>query len=266
MKKIDFPLKLDRPIVFFDLETTGTNIYADRIVEISVVKIRPDNSIEIKTKRVNPERPIPPEATAIHGIKDEDVANQPPFKAMAKSIFDFFEGCDLGGYNVVRFDIPLLAEEFKRANLDFSAKGRRIIDSQIIYHKKEPRDLSAALKFYCGKEMNNAHNAEADILATIEVFVGQTKKYDSLPANIEELNLFCNYKDENWIDGDGKFRWSGEEAVINFGKNQGIPLKKIAADDPRFLQWMIKSSFPPDAAKIAKNALIGIFPKKNEKK
>ncbi len=256
---LDFEIK--RPIVFFDLETTGVNYLQDRIIEISVAKLFPDKTSEIKTRRINPERPIPPETTTIHGIKDEDVKNEPTFKAISSSLFKYLENCDLGGYNILRFDLPLLTEEFKRSNIDFKLKDRAIIDVQTVFHKKEPRTLSAAYNFYCGKSLVNAHSSEADILATIEILNGQLMKYPDLPRDTSGLNDFCNPKDPNWIDDSGKFRWSGNEVVVGFGKNEGITLKNIATNSPDFLKWMINASFPDDAKEIAKKALMGEFPK-----
>ncbi len=254
--------KFERPIVFFDLETTGTNIKTDRIVEISAAKMMPDGSMEVKTKRINPERPIPPEATAIHGIKDSDVANEPKFKAISSSLLKFFEGCELAGYNINNFDIPLLSEEFRRSGLTFSTEGRKVIDVQTIFHKREPRNLSAAYKFFCGKELENAHSAEKDILATIEVFEGQLRKYEDLPKSVDELHTFCSNRRPEWIDTTGKFKWQGDVAIVGFGKNDGTPLRDIAVNNPDFLRWLINGSFPYDAIEIAKNALKGKFPEK----
>jgi DNA polymerase-3 subunit epsilon len=263
MEQIKFPIKLERDIVFFDLETTGKSVYNDRIVEISAAKIKTDGFMEIKTKRVNPEMAIPASATAIHGIRNEDVANEPTFKALATSLYKFFENCDLGGYNAVRFDIPMLIEEFKRTGIStFSTANKKIIDPQIIFHKMEPRDLSAALKFYCGKELNDAHSAEADIRATVDVFIGQISKYTELPKNLDEISKLCSYKDESWIDNDGKFAWVDGEAKINFGRKQGSSLRTIAKNEPDFLQWMIKASFSDETKKIAKDAIEGRFPEK----
>ncbi|HBC89077.1 MAG TPA: DNA polymerase III subunit epsilon [Lentisphaeria bacterium] len=256
--------KFEKPIIFFDLETTGTNITTDRIVEISAAKLMPDGKLEVKTKKINPERPIPPEATAIHGIKDSDVANEPKFKSISSSLLKFFEGCDLAGYNINNFDLPLLSEEFRRAGLSFTSEGRKIIDVQTIFHKREPRNLSAAYKFFCGKELENAHSAEKDILATMEVFEGQLKKYGDLPNNIDELHLYCSNKKPEWIDNTGKFKWQGEVPVIGFGRNNGIPLKEIAVNNPNFLKWIINGAFPYDTVEIAKNALAGKFPVKNK--
>jgi len=255
-------IKIDKPIVFFDLETTGTNVQKDRIVEISVVKIQPSGEQEIKTRKINPEMPIPTEATEIHGITDADVAECPTFKSIAQSLYVFLEACDLGGYNLVRFDIPVLTEEFKRVGLDFTAKGRRVIDPFILFCKKESRSLVAAYQFYCNKELEGAHGAEADTLATIEVLNGQLEKYSDIPADIAGLDEFCNQKDPSWVDDTGKFKWQGSQVIVNFGKNSGTQLQDIAVNNPGFLQWMNKASFPEDAKKIALDALKGNFPQK----
>lgn len=221
----------DRPIVFFDLETTGTNISLDRIVELSVVKIHPDGERETRTRRLNPEMPIPPEATAVHHISDEDVANEPTFRQIAKNFYIFLEGCDLGGYNIVKFDIPVLIKEFQRAGLQFSMEGRRIVDAYTIFCRMEPRNLTAAYKFFCGKKLEGAHGAAADTMATVEICEAQLAKYG--------------------------------EAVVSFGKYNGTPLRKIAEDFPDFLRWILKADFPEDVRKIASDALIGKFPEKS---
>lgn len=248
------------PLVCFDLETTGVNIQVDRIVEISVVKLGPGGELEVKTRRVNPERPIPPEATAIHGISDADVAAQPPFKAIASSLLLYLENCDLAGYNVQRFDLPLLTEEFRRAGLDFSLAGRRVVDVQTIFHKREPRTLQAAYRFYCGKDLTNAHSAEADALATLEILQGELDKYPDLPHDLTALAAYSSLREPNWIDDTGKFKWQGEVAIVGFGRNAGQPLRELAANTPGFLSWMINASFPADAVQIARDALAGKFP------
>lgn len=260
-------IKLDRPLVFFDLETTGVSVQNDRIVEISVVKVRPDGTQEVKTRKLNPEMPIPKEASDIHGITDEDVADAPTFNAISKNLYVYLEGCDLAGFNSNKFDVPLLINEFQRAGLQFSVEGRRLIDAYRIFCQKEPRSLTAAYQYYCGKELEGAHGAEADTLATLEVFAGQLNKYDDLPKDIEELHLLCNQTDPNWIDSTGKFKWSGDDAIVGFGKNAGSKLSVIAVENPGFLRWMIKVDFPEDAKKIANDALIGEYPvKKKESK
>ncbi len=256
----DLPLK--RPIVFFDLETTGTNFRIDRIVEISVAKFMPDGKSEVKTRRVNPERPIPADATAVHGITDKDVANEPTFKALASSFYRYLENCDLAGYNIQRFDLPLLAEEFKRSGIEFKTEAVKVIDVQTIFHKLEPRNLAAAYRFYCGKDIQKAHSAEADVLATVEVLAGQFRKYPELPKTIDALHEFCSLKDESWIDATGRFKWKDGAPVVGFGRNDGVPLREIADRNPEFLRWMINGSFPADAVEIAKKALMGVFPEK----
>jgi DNA polymerase-3 subunit epsilon len=257
-----FDIKIEKPLVFFDLETTGVSIQNDRIVEISLVKFTPDGEKEVKTRRINPEMPIPPDATAIHGITDADVADSPTFKSISKSLYLYLEGCDMAGYNIAKFDMPLLAKEFSRSQLEFSASGRKIIDPYIIFCQMEPRSLSAAYKFYCGKEIENAHSAEGDILATIDVLEGQLAKYPDLPKDILSLHEFCGARDSANIDGTGKFKWQNNEAVIGFGRNAGTSLKKMAVDNPGFLRWIINSDFPDDAKEVANNALKGTFPEK----
>lgn len=265
----------DRPIVFFDLETTGTNISQDRIVELSVVKIHPDGERETRTRRLNPEMPIPPEATAVHHISDEDVANEPTFRQIAKNFYIFLEGCDLGGYNIVKFDIPVLIKEFQRAGLQFSMEGRRIVDAYTIFCRMEPRNLTAAYKFFCGKKLEGAHGAAADTMATVEICEAQLAKYgdpaytdlpegiEKFPSTPDEMNDFCASQNPDWIDANGRFKWRGGEAVVSFGKYNGTPLRKIAEDYPDFLRWILKADFPEDVRKIASDALIGKFPEKS---
>lgn len=255
-------LKLKRPLVFFDLETTGVNLSIDRIVEISVVKLFPNGEKEIKTRRVNPEMHIPEGASLVHGIYDKDVANEPTFKSLAKNLLIYLNDCDLCGYNILRFDVPMLINEFQRVGLTFPMEGRKQLDAFRIFCQMEPRSLTAAYKFYCGKEIQDAHSAEADTLATYEVFMGQLDKYDELADDVDSLHEFCNQKDPDCIDSTGKFKWSGSDPVIGFGKNAGMFLRQAAVENPGFLQWMIKMDFPDDAKEIARDALSGKFPKK----
>ena len=263
-----------KPIIFFDLETTGTNIQTDRIVELTVVKIHPDGRREVKTRRLNPCMHIPQEATAVHHISDEDVRNEPTFRQISRNLYIFFEGCDLGGYNILKFDIPMLTREFARAGLTFSTAGRRIVDAYNIFCRMEPRNLSAAYKFFCGKTMSNAHSAEADTLATYEIFEGEMRKYsqytpdqlpeevEKFPENLDELHRFCNQNQMTAIDPEGRFRWKENEAVVAFGRNAGTPLRKLAVENPDFLRWIIRSDFSPEVKKIASDALKGEFPVK----
>ncbi len=252
---------LDRPLVFFDLETTGT-MMTDRIVEICLAKFIPGGEVELKTRRINPERHIPEAASAIHGIFDADVADKPTFAAIASALLLYLEGCDLAGFNLKQFDIPLLQEEFKRVGLEFDISQRRIVDMQVIFHKKEPRTLSAAYKFYCGKDLEDAHSAEADVLASVEVLKGQMEKYPDLPHSVSELHAFCDRKEDHWIDSSGRFRWIDGEPTLAFSKHSGKSIKRMAEEEPGFFRWMLKSSFPEDTKKIAENALKGIFPTK----
>ena len=241
----------ERPLVFFDLEATGVNILNDRIVEISVVKIFPDGRREVKTRRINPEMHIPEEASAIHGIYDKDVANEPTFRAISKNFFIYLEDCDLGGYTITKFDIPMLTREFSRAGLTFTTANRRIIDAYNSFCRMEPRNLSAAYKFFCGKDMKDAHSAEADTLATVEIFEGEIKRYSQMaredypediekwPETLDEFHTFCNQRMIDSIDPDGRFKWKNGEAVVAFGKNAGTSLRRIAIDNPDFLRWIV---------------------------
>lgn len=240
-------LHLTRPIVFFDLETTGTNILHDRIVEISVVKIIPgqEDKPQAKTRRINPEMPIPAEATAVHHITDADVANEPTFKQVARSLADFMSGCDIAGFNSNRFDIPLLDEEFNRAGVDFDFHRARFVDVQTIFHKMEPRNLSAAYRFYCGKELEGAHGANADTMATYEVFLAQLDHYDSLPGDIDELAKFS--AQNNNVDLAGRLIYDDQgREVINFGKYKGQVAANVLARDPGYYSWILQGDFASD--------------------
>lgn len=250
----------DKPIAFFDIEATGINFRTDRIIELAVVVFAPDGGRKTFTFRFNPERPIPPEATAVHGIRDADVKDCPTFVTAAPEVAAIFEGCDLGGYNVIHYDIPMLQAEFERAAVPFEVEGRRIVDAQKIFHKKEPRDLTAALQFYCGDAHVGAHGALSDVEATIRVLEGQMARYPDLPRDIDPLSDFCDQRDPSWADRKGRFKWAGGELVFNFGKKQGQRLRDIAFMEPSFLRWMLKGNFPPDTLTIVRNALAGTFP------
>lgn len=246
-------LKLTRPIVFFDLETTGTNISTDRIVEISVIKLLPDGRVSTKTRRINPEMPIPAEATAVHHITDEDVAAEPTFKQVANSLAALLQGCDIAGFNSNRFDIPLLDQEFVRAGVDFDFSRARFIDVQTIYHKKEPRTLVAAYRYYCGKDLTEAHSALADTQATMEVLLAQLEKYDDLPTEVGALSEYaCNNRNVDLM-GRLVFDDQGRE-VINFGKYKGRLAEEVLAKDPGYYSWILNGDF----AQNTKNAFTRI--------
>ena len=235
-------LNLKNPLVFFDLETTGINIIKDRIVEISYLKVMPDGKEESKTRRINPQMPIPKESTAVHGITDEDVKDCPVFKEVAKSLASQIEGCDLAGFNSNRFDIPLLAEEFLRAGVDIDLNNRKFVDVQTIFHKMEQRNLIAAYKFYCGKDLTNAHSAECDTRATYEVLMAQLDKYAELENDVDALSEFSCYHDN--IDFAGRFIYNEKrEEVINFGKYKGQLVKDVLTRDQGYYSWVMQGDF-----------------------
>lgn len=254
-------LQISRPIAFFDIESTGINSANDRIIDLAVVKLMPDGSRETFSWRLNPGIPIPKSATAIHGISDADVANSPSFSDKAAEILACFEGCDLAGFNVLGYDIPLLQAEFARVKMAFNMTGRNVVDGARIFHQKERRTLTAALKFYCNDEHTDAHGALADVEATIRVVESQLDRYDDLPGTIEELSAWCNPKNPNAIDAQGKIVWNDDnEASINFGKNQGQTLRSLVRNDEGFLQWILKKDFPEDTKAIVRAALDKKFP------
>lgn len=257
-------LNLDRPLVVFDIESTGVVPQRDRIVEIAVMKVMPDGSRRTTVRRLNPGMPIPPGATAIHGITDADVAECPFFEDIAEKLYAYLDGCDLAGYNIQGFDIPLLENEFKRAGLNFTAESRRVIDAYNIFCKLYPRTLTAAYQFFCGRELEGAHGAAADTEATWEVILGQLAKHAELPRTTAELAEFADVTDPDAIDRTRRFKWNGDEAVVNFGKYAGRTLRDIAENEPGFLRWIIKNDFPDDVREIAGNALIGKFPERKQ--
>ena len=242
-------LNLKNPLVFFDLETTGVNIVKDRIIEISFVKVCPNGQEICKTRRINPGMPIPPESTAIHGITDEDVKDCPTFKEIAKSLAAQIKGCDLAGYNSNRFDIPLLAEEFIRAGVDIDLNRRKFVDVQTIYHKMEQRTLAAAYNFYCNKDLNNAHTAEADTMATYEVLKAQLDRYPELQNDIDFLSKYSSYN--NNVDFAGRMIYNDKgEEVFNFGKYKGQLVTDVLRRDPNYYEWIINGDFALNTKKI----------------
>ncbi|MGM9745588.1 MAG: exonuclease domain-containing protein [Paludibacteraceae bacterium] len=242
-------LNLKNPIVFFDLETTGTNIVADRIVEISYLKVSPNGMEESKTMRINPEMHIPEQATAVHGITDADVADCPTFKAVAKNIANDIEGCDLAGFNSNRFDIPLLAEEFLRAGVDIDLKRHKFVDVQVIFHKMEQRTLSAAYKFYCDKNLEDAHTAAADTAATYEVLQAQLDRYPALQNDIDFLSKFTCFNRN--VDFVGAIVYNDkDEEVFNIGKYKGQRVADVLQRDPGYYGWMMNADFSQYTKKV----------------
>jgi DNA polymerase-3 subunit epsilon len=244
-------LNLTRPIAFFDLETTGTQPTTDCIVEIAIHKVHPQGAPETYVRRINPGMPIPAAASAVHGIYDKDVIDAPRFKDLAPEIKAFLDNTDLAGFNSNRFDIPLLVEEFLRIGMDFDMENRRTIDILHIYHKMEQRNLAAAYKFYCGKELTNAHQAEADVIATYEVALAQLEKYETLKNDIDYLHSFTS--NESLIDFGGRFlRVNGVE-LFNFGKHKGRSVKDVLKNEPTYYNWMMEGDFPLHTKKTLKD-------------
>jgi DNA polymerase-3 subunit epsilon len=253
-------LLLKNPLIFFDLETTGINVASDRIVEISWLRIHPDGRESAQTHLVNPTIPIDPRATAIHGISDEDVRDQPTFQEMAKNLANEFEGCDLAGYNSNKFDIPLLAEEFLRAGVDFDLRKRKFIDVQVIFHKMEQRTLAAAYKFYCQKELEDAHSAEADTRATYEILKAQLDRYDNLENDVNFLSGFSTQNRS--ADLAGRIVYNDKDIeVFNFGKYKGEPVEEILKKDPGYFGWIMNGDFPLYTKKVLTNIKLRAFGK-----
>lgn len=243
-------LQLRRPLAFVDLETTGVNVGSDRIIEISILKLHPDGKKETYTKRINPGIPIPAESSAIHGIYDKDVANEPDFKTLARDILRFIGDSDLAGYNSTKFDFPLLVEEFLRVEIDFDIRKKKLVDVQAIFHKMEQRTLAAAYKFYCAKELENAHSAEADILATAEVLEAQLEKYGELASDIDSLHEFTKPKYAP-VDFAGRIVLNEQQIpVFNFGKHKGKPVEDVFRIEPSYYSWMMQGDFPLFTKKI----------------
>ena len=242
-------LKLDKPIVFFDLETTGSNTIQDRIVEISYLKVWQNGNEDMHTRRVNPEMHIPEESTAIHHITDDDVRDCPTFKEIAKEIARDFEGCDIAGFNSNRFDVPLLAEEFLRAGIDIDLSRHRFIDVQVIFHKMEQRTLSAAYRFYCGKELTDAHSADGDTRATYEVLMAQLDRYPDLPNDMGKLSEFSSFTRN--VDFAGRIiRNDKGQEVFNFGKYKDIPVIEVFRRDPGYYSWILQGDFPLNTKQV----------------
>ncbi|MDR3129590.1 MAG: 3'-5' exonuclease [Tannerellaceae bacterium] len=238
-------LKLKNPVVFLDVETTGIDIATDRIIEIALIKILPDGTEETKERRLNPQIPIPAEATAIHGISDDDVRDCPTFRQIANSLAQFLEGADIAGYNSNRFDVPILAEEFLRAGISINLRRHNFIDVQTIFHKMEQRTLAAAYKFYCQKELENAHSAKVDVRATYEVLQAQLDRYPTLENNVPALSKFSAHTHNVDFAGRMVYDDKGRE-IINFGKYKGRPVTDVLREDPSYYSWIIDGNFPLD--------------------
>ncbi len=249
-------LKLTKPICFFDLETTGTNVAKDRIVEIAILKIFPNGNKESKTWLVNPEVRIPDEVIAIHGITNEKVVNEPTFKELSKEIYTLIKGSDLGGFNSDRFDIPLLAEEMLRADIDFDMKNEVSVDVQTIFHKMEKRTLAAAYHFYCGKDLTDAHSAAADTNATYEVLLSQLDRYPDLENNIKKLAEFSSHK--RTVDFAGFIVWDkDDEEMFSFGKHKGKKVKDVLEKEPGYFSWILNADFPLYTKKVLTQIKLG---------
>lgn len=246
-------IRLTRPLAVFDLETTGTDTKTDRIVEISILRIEPDGSNRIKTVRVNPGIPIPAEVSALHGITDADVADKPPFRSYARAIVQHLDGCDLCGFNIRGYDLPLLIAELRRAGVELPLEERAVVDPLKIFHDRERRDLTGALRFYCQMEHEGAHGAEADVIATVAVLDAQVARYRDLPRTIDGLH--ATHVDPDAIDFDGKFRRVDGRIVFNFGKYMGQDLDSIAASKPDYLNWILQQDFYDDVKTIVRRAL-----------
>lgn len=250
-------LKIGKPIVFLDLESTGLNPKRDKVVEITVIKLFPDGSEEVKTVRVNPGIPIPASATEVHGICDSDVAFEPEFAQYAKGLLEFLEGCDLGGYNALRFDIPLLQAEFERVGLSLVLDGRNLLDPMKIFHTKEPRDLQAAYRKYCGKDLENAHTSEADVRAAIAVLDAQISEYPDIGSDPNEVGSFCNSRPPEWVDSNGRLIRTDRGPVLSFGKYRDTLLSDLVISDPGYLEWMLSSDFDSEIKDVIRAVWLG---------
>ena len=242
-------LNLRKPLIFFDLETTGLNIMTDRIIEIAYLKVFPNGDEESRKMRINPEMPIPAESTEIHHITDDDVRNCPTFRQVAQMLANVFKGCDIAGYNSNTFDVPFLAEEFLRADADFDFANSRFIDVQVVFHKMEKRTLEAAYRFYCNAELTDAHSADSDTKATYEVLKAQLDRYPELQNDVEFLSKFTKYNRNVDYAGRIVFNDNGVE-VFNFGKHKGKPVEQVLREEPAYYSWMMNGDFPLYTKKV----------------
>jgi len=255
----DFLHGLKRPLIFFDTETTGTDPAIDRVVEISMIRVSAAGVEPPRTWRLNPGVRIPIEASEIHGITNQDVADKPTFAAAADELLAYLRGCDLAGFNIGRFDVRVLQNEFSRVGKSFELAGVRVIDAQVIYHQKEPRNLTAAMRFYCDKELKDAHGAEADTLATLEVFAGQLGRYEDLSLTVESLHEVSNVTSSGYVDGARRFVWRDNEPVFNFGRLKGKSLRWAASEptERAYMRSIVQGNFDEDTKGIVREALAG---------
>lgn len=255
-------LNLKRPLAFIDLETTGNRVPSARIVEIAIAKLFPDGSTDIISHRVNPGVSIPPEATAIHGITDDDVRNEPEFRKLEASLTARLRDCDLAGFGIARFDLPVLEAEYQRASLTFSLEDRAVLDGMAIFFEREPRNLAAAVRFYRGHDLEGAHGAAADAAASMDVLSGQFERYSDLPTDFEALDRIASprRRDPAWLDEHGLLLRVEGNVYLNFGKHQGVSLSEVINTSPDYVEWMLRGDFSPAIKVILKDALQGIFP------
>jgi DNA polymerase III subunit epsilon len=251
---------LARDLVFLDLETTGPDPSVDRIVQLALIRLRPDGTTEEFESLVNPGVPIPLEAQRVHGITDAMVEFSPSFKHLAPDLLERLRDADLSGFNILRFDLPLLRNELERSGCAWSTEGIRFVDTQVIFHKMEPRDLSAASRFYCGRELEGAHGALADTRASLAVLLAQVGRYPDLPRDVPGLDQMFNQPDRRFVDSTRRFLWRNGEAAFNFGNRRGQTLREVAQRNPDYLQWMLDKDFPSDVKTLVRAAMEGKFP------
>ncbi len=255
---LPFPVSLERPLIFMDLETTGLRVGSDRIIELAIIRLSPNGDVTERVRRFNPQVPIPPEATAVHGISDADVASERPFSARAKSLLRLLEPCDLAGFNLRRFDLPMLLSEFRRSGLSFDVRGRKIIDVQVIYHREEPRDLGAAVRFYLQRDLEDAHSALADIRATAAILTAQLERYEHVPRDLDGLHAYCDEVRPFETEVDRWFADSEEDGrVFRMGKHQGRALTEVVREEPDYLRWMLSADDIDEGVRDIVRAALG---------
>jgi DNA polymerase-3 subunit epsilon len=259
-------LQLTRPLACIDLETTGANVHRDRIVEIAIVTLYPDGRRERYVQRVNPEIPIPAEATRVHGISNDDVRDAPRLAELAPQVVEMLRNVDIAGYNIARFDLPVLVREFARVGIRFETEERHVADAQVVFHRMEPRDLSAAVRKYCNRELEGAHGALADAEATLDVLLAQVDYYGSgervIPDTVPGLGSFSDRRNENFVDADGRLLWDGDVVVVGFGKHKGTSIVDLQSSAPDYLQWILRKDFSDEVKNIVEQILAGKPPKR----